>query len=45
MVSYMDKGKANSDSNIELKRKNIAVQDSLLSNDDVTITLLINCLV
>lgn len=38
----MDKGKANSDNNIELKRKIIAVQDSLLSNDNVTITLLIN---
>ncbi len=38
----MDKGKANSDNNIELKRKIIAIQDSLLSNDDVTITLLIN---
>ena len=38
----MDKGKANSDDNIELKRKIITIQDSLLSNDDVTITLLIN---
>ena len=38
----MDKGKVNSDNNIELKRKNIAVQDSLLSNDNVTITLLVN---
>ena len=38
----MDKGKANSDNNIELKRKIIAVQDSLLSNDNVTITLLVN---
>ena len=38
----MDKGKANPDNNIELKRKIIAIQNSLLSNDDVTITLLIN---
>ena len=38
----MNKGKINSDNNTELKRKNIAVQDSLLSNDNVTITLLVN---
>ena len=38
----MDKGKINTDNNIKLKRENIAIQDSLLSSDNVTITLLIN---
>ncbi len=38
----MNKGKINSDNNTELKRENIAIQDSLLSSDNVTITLLIN---
>lgn len=38
----MNKDKINSDNNIKLKRENIAIQDSLLSSDNVTITLLIN---
>ena len=38
----MDKGKASSDNNIKLKRNIIAIQDSLLSIDNVKITLLIN---
>ena len=38
----MKKVKDSSDNNVELKREIIAIQDSLLSNDDVTITLLIN---
>lgn len=38
----MKKVKDSSDNNIELKREIITIQDSLLSNNDVTITLLIN---
>ena len=38
----MNKDKINSGNNIKLKRESIVIQDSLLSSDNVTITLLIN---